>query len=113
MKIGIDIDGVLTDIEKLQLDNSLKESIYNKIGNNVEIAEYQDITPLQETAKNGFISTESGIKYMHLCLQAAKEQADVILSICCVMGDYIRNKTNMKVYTAIDNPVNELKNMLE
>ena len=84
MKIGI-----IYTAKSDELVASLKHSIHTVLGKDVEILEYTDIEPLKETAKNGYISTQSGVAYIDLCLKAAKDGVDGILSTCCVMGDLV------------------------
>jgi len=70
-----------------ELKESLEKSIRDAFGQNTEIAGYQDLSVLQETVKNGFITKEAGSRYGALCIKAVTEGAEAILSTCCVMGD--------------------------
>jgi len=72
-----------------ELKESLENSIREAFGQDTEIAEYQDLSVLQETAAAGHITAGAAARYAGMHLKAEEEGADAILSTCCVMGDAV------------------------
>jgi len=85
MKVGV-IYTAKTDA----LEKRINQSLCEKLGTKTEIVNYQDLTVLTETAGAGHITRGAGARYAALCLKAAQEGADVVLSTCCVMGDAVQ-----------------------
>lgn len=83
------------------LKSSLEKSVRKICGSDTEISEYQDLTALQETVKNGFITKSAGSRYGALCVKAAEEGADAILSTCCVMGDAVEPLKGFLLYLGV------------
>lgn len=73
-----------------ELEEAYASQARSLLGNDVEMATYRDPSVLADVGAAGYVTTETGARYLQLILQAAAEGADVMFSTCCVMADVVR-----------------------
>jgi len=81
------------------LAERLHECVRAAFGTDTSIREYQDLSALTESAKAGHVTAAAAARYAGLCLTAIDEDADLVLSTCCVMGDVARALQPMADFT--------------
>lgn len=82
MKVGLVYTS--TTPELIQM---VEDEVHKQLGQNIELASYQDPSILQDAIAAGHVTAKAGAKLISLYTKAIQEDADIIYNLCSSVGE--------------------------
>lgn len=96
MKVGIVYTA--TTLESVE---AINEELQRKLGENLEIINYQDPTILDEVCKHGYVTPSAAARLVSMFMQAVSDGVDGIFNCCSSVGEVVDASQDLARYTGI------------